>query len=95
MSALAAPNIRHEEVTNVVWWQMPHGRERMAMADSVAIIEGCELIALRLVRVRLGEASIGRAHALLFEQPVTEWAVAAAENVRGYLVVHLAEGGAQ
>lgn len=95
MTALAPLNIRHEEVSSVVWWQVPHSPERMALADFVAAIEGDRhLIALRLVRVRLGEASIGRAQALLFEQPVAEWEATASVTVRGNYAVRTAVQGA-
>lgn len=95
MTALAPLNIRHEEVSSVVWWQVPHSPERMALADFVAVLgDDHHLVALRLVRVRLGEASIGRAHALLFEQPVAEWEATASDTVRGNHAVRAAAQGA-
>lgn len=96
MTALAPLNIRHEEVSSVVWWQVPHSPERMAMADFVAVLEGDhELIAVRLVRVRLGEASIGRADVLRFEQPLAEWEEAAADTVRRSLLDRQTAGAQQ
>lgn len=96
MNALAPLNIRHEEISSVVWWQVPHSPERMAMADFVAVLEGDhELIAVRLVRVRLGEASIGRADVLRFEQPLAEWEAAAADTVRSGLLNRQPAGAQQ
>lgn len=74
--------IRHEEIDRPVWWTVPSGAERLAIASFVVALDGNALVSLRLIRVKLGDTSMGRADALLFEQSVERWEAEAASVFR-------------
>lgn len=70
------PMIRHAEITRAVAWHRPFD-EAEAQATFVAAWDGDDLLFVRLIRVQLGEASMGRKGAVAFGQAVTAWEYAA------------------